>query len=184
MMTGEMVARPFPISGKREEVLPATFREHGFTVGVEVGTLAGEFAECLCVGVPGLRLACVDPWLAYPEYRDHRQAGQEKLDACYADAVKRLAPYGVRIIREFSVPAADLFTDGSLDFVYIDANHAHDFVLADIRAWTPKVRAGGIISGHDYDRVGAAVRECAAETGVREWFVTGDAHPSWLWVNP
>lgn len=50
-----------------------------------------------------------------------------------------------------SVDAAKLFDDKSLDFVFIDANHKYDYVSADIAAWFPKVKSGGIISGHDYN---------------------------------
>lgn len=51
-----------------------------------------------------------------------------------------------------SVDAAATFADGSLDFVFIDAAHDYKSVCEDIAAWTPKVRPGGIIAGHDYER--------------------------------
>jgi hypothetical protein len=41
-------------------------------------------------------------------------------------------------------------TNGSLDFVYIDGNHRFEQVVADLAAWAPKVRPGGIVAGHDY----------------------------------
>ena len=34
--------------------------------------------------------------------------------------------------------------------VYIDGDHRKEPVLADINAWLPKVKKGGIIGGHDY----------------------------------
>ena len=43
-----------------------------------------------------------------------------------------------------------IFEDESLDFIYIDANHAYDFVVEDINLWFPKLKKGGIFSGHDY----------------------------------
>lgn len=36
------------------------------------------------------------------------------------------------------------------DSVFIDASHDFHSVLADIEAWMPLVKPGGIISGHDY----------------------------------
>ena len=47
--------------------------------------------------------------------------------------------------------AAPMFADGSLDFVYIDAEHTFEAVSADIRLWLPKIKPGGAIGGHDYD---------------------------------
>lgn len=47
-----------------------------------------------------------------------------------------------------SVEAAKLYRDGSLDLVYIDADHAR--LSEDIDAWLPKVRDGGLLAGHDF----------------------------------
>jgi len=49
-----------------------------------------------------------------------------------------------------STQGADLFQDNSLDFVYIDANHAYDYVVEDMEKWYPKVKNGGYLIGHDY----------------------------------
>ena len=42
------------------------------------------------------------------------------------------------------------FDDESLDFIFIDASHDYQNVYDDIKAWFPKVKKSGIISGHDY----------------------------------
>jgi SAM-dependent methyltransferase len=49
-----------------------------------------------------------------------------------------------------SLPVAETFPDKSLDLVFIDACHEYEPVLADIRAWLPKVKPGGMLAGHDY----------------------------------
>jgi hypothetical protein len=61
----------------------------------------------------------------------------------------------------------------SLDFVFIDADHGYEGCLRDLRAWYPKVKPGGIFSGHDYENtsypkfgVTQAVKEFAAEKGL------------------
>ncbi len=56
----------------------------------------------------------------------------------------------IRDIKEQSDLAANLFEDGYLDFIFIDANHEYEYVRKDILAWLPKVRRGGILAGHDY----------------------------------
>jgi len=48
-----------------------------------------------------------------------------------------------------TVEAAAYVGTGELDFVFIDADHRYKSVLADIKAWMPKVRNGGYITGHD-----------------------------------
>ena len=53
-------------------------------------------------------------------------------------------------IRAASLDAVKQYADSSLDFVFIDAAHDYDNVRADIIAWSPKVKPGGMLSGHDY----------------------------------
>lgn len=42
------------------------------------------------------------------------------------------------------------FTDGECSFVFIDGDHRFDAVKKDCELWEPKVRDGGILSGHDF----------------------------------
>jgi predicted O-methyltransferase YrrM len=56
----------------------------------------------------------------------------------------------VRLIVADSVSAAALFAPASLDFVFIDGDHSRAAVLADIAAWLPKLKPGGLLAGHDY----------------------------------
>jgi predicted O-methyltransferase YrrM len=39
-----------------------------------------------------------------------------------------------------------------LDFIYIDANHDYEHVLADIKISISLLKKGGIIAGHDYNK--------------------------------
>ncbi len=54
-------------------------------------------------------------------------------------------------IKMTTVDAAREFTNESLNFVFFDASHAYEPVLADIKAWYPKVIKGGWVAGHDYE---------------------------------
>ena len=47
-----------------------------------------------------------------------------------------------------STAAAAGMANSSLDFVYLDARHDFMGVVADIQAWWPKVKVGGVFAGH------------------------------------
>lgn len=55
---------------------------------------------------------------------------------------------------EDSVFASNGFLPGTLDAVFIDGDHNEEAVYADIEAWAPKVKSGGILCGHDIDEQG------------------------------
>ena len=78
--------------------------------------------------------------------------------------------------------------DGSLDFVYIDGGHDFDNVMLDLILWSPKVRSGGVVSGHDYYRfraagVAPAVDVYTQQHRITQWFLTDERTPSFFWVQ-
>lgn len=79
----------------------------------------------------------------------------------------------IRTLRMPSVSAARLFADGCLDFVFIDADHSCEAVQADIAAWRPKLKAGGILAGHDWNTYGSVQQAVTAMLG-RNFTVEGN----------
>lgn len=124
------------------------FHDKGFIVGAEIGVLDGTYAEQLCQNIPGVKLYCVDSWRARPEYTDY--TNPKTFSRAHERAQKALKPYGCILVRKLSLDAVKDFSDESLDFVYIDADHTFDAVIQDMVVWTKKVRRGGIVAGHDF----------------------------------
>lgn len=132
--------------------LAALAHELDLKVGVEVGVAAGQYSYTLAKANPQMKLYGVDPYIGYDGYRDYTR--KSTFDGLMENAHKLLDPFpNYEFIRKPSVEASKDFGDGSLDFVYIDANHAEPYVSQDINAWAPKVRKGGIVAGHDYARI-------------------------------
>jgi len=122
--------------------------------GVEVGVLKGQFSFHLLNTWEGSRLTSVDPWREFPsaDYIDTANLPLEKHEENYQETLGCLAPLGERsrILRTTSSEASREFADGSVEFVYLDAQHHYEAVRDDIRAWYPKLKAGGVLGGHDY----------------------------------
>lgn len=144
--------------------------------GAEIGVKAGRHSEVLCRHIPEIELLCVDNW-----------EGNSKKD--YLNASKRLGKYNAKLIKKTSMEAVRDVPLGSLDFVYIDANHNFDFVMQDLIEWARRVKIGGVISGHDYDRahgkgVVPAVNLYTKIHGVGEWFITDQKREtSFFWIK-
>ncbi len=180
---------PFKSRDGTRETLAAFMNEIGYRTGAEIGVRKGEYSERLCRNIPGLKLKSIDPWHRF------RRNSQQRMDTYFNMTCNALSPYGVEVIRKTSVEAVKEVGDGSLDFVYIDAMHEFDFVMMDILAWVPKVRIGGMVSGHDYTPptwvcgVMAAVDTYTKVHDIKRWYVTSGngkserGAPSWFWVK-
>ena len=121
--------------------------------GVEVGSGAGEFATTVLRHWQGRQLTLIDSWApqGHDAYLDccnvtrTEHAANRTAAACLAANDHR-----VRLLEGLSPDAAGQFENATLDYVYIDGNHAYLAVREDLRAWNPKVRPGGLLAGHDY----------------------------------
>lgn len=156
-------------------------------IGVEVGVFTGELSKRL-LGRPDLTLYMVDSWVEHEKDSQyaltdyHGKLSQDYQESLYnhTSNVTVFAGERARIIRKDSVIAAGDFEDQSLDFVFIDADHNYEAVKKDIEAWLPKVKDGGIISGHDYENENFpawGVKKAVDELGTPElglnytWFI-------------
>jgi len=119
----------------------------------EVGTWKGRAALALRRFMPtaGI-LYCVDDWCGDPSisranvwFKDRHTAKSE-----WVERTKDIR--GIQLVEAESKVAAAQFDDGYFDLVFIDACHQFDYVVADIKAWKPKIRANGILCGHDYNQ--------------------------------
>jgi len=50
-----------------------------------------------------------------------------------------------------SVEASVYLPNESIDFCFIDADHAYESVKLDLETWWKKIKVNGILGGHDYN---------------------------------
>jgi len=187
---------PIMLPGTDRVTLARLFAELGYKTGAEIGTARGSYAITLSINIPRLKLYCVDAWSTYTGLNDYTD--QNQLDEYLAHAMKRLEPYkGIEIVYSLSMDAVKKFADGSLDFVYIDANHEFPYVAEDLFYWSKKVRSGGIVSGHDYLKVKRkdgmvqvkeVVHAYTEAFNIKPWFIVDKCTlknaGSFFWVKP
>lgn len=76
-----------------------------------------------------------------------------KFTELYDDYLNNIATVSRYVLTEVGLShiVADRFLDNSIDTLFIDGGHSYNQVKADIEAWLPKLKATGIMAGHDYN---------------------------------
>lgn len=122
---------------------------------VEIGSWRGRSARAMLDSTGGTLFA-VDTWKGSRNEKDLAHLKDIDSEIIYNDFLanmkssknyERLVPY-----RMDSLEAAAHFAGQGIkfDFIFIDAGHTYEEIMADLQAWTPLVRAGGVLAGHDY----------------------------------
>lgn len=145
---------------EHREELPRIFEAcNVLGVGAEIGVWYGYYSNEIAKIYTG-KILSIDKWTNTEDYE--RAKDLLKDTKCV-------------LIQGYSQEVAKTIPDESLDFVYIDADHDYDNIKADYEAWFPKLRKGGVMSGHDYgDDNGFGVKQYIDELGVPFETTTND----------
>jgi methyltransferase family protein len=122
-----------------------------------------------------------------PRQKDYHGTVVEQYGGTFAGALHKNildCGYGetISLMISDSITASKFFGDASVDWVHLDARHDYASVKADIRAWLPKIKPGGWLSGDDNDEIKwpevvQAVHEVLP--GAQAW-----STQQWRWVVP
>lgn len=177
-----------PSRGFNARMLKRLLRDRPHKWGAEIGVFEGDTSGRLLAWMPGILLIiCVDVWEHNQEFHDAMpkkrgrilNANWRKVRTVFKAQV--LDPYPGRVwaIKNTSINASKIIDDNSLDWIFIDGNHAYEPFLKDIYAWWPKLRVGGLLCGDDYvDKPGYGVIQAvdklfgnnARKIGGRIWY--------------
>lgn len=127
--------------------------QHRPRVCVELGTWQGASAIPVARSIQrwGGTLTCVDTWAG--ELDEHGGSLPDRTPVMLLSCARRMVEAGVganvRLIPARTADAAKVWYE-PIDFLYIDADHSYEGVWADLEAWVPHVKRGGLIVGDDY----------------------------------
>lgn len=147
--------RPTKVNLSRKQMIQMFSETHCAGRVAEIGVLRGAFSKVIYENLAPAELYLIDPWAALPpeEYGDYQKYSQSHWDKMADGVAKKFCGDDVKIIRELSSAAAIQFPDDFFDVIYLDANHSYESVLNDLKAWYPKLKTGGYMSGHDIDQI-------------------------------
>ncbi len=159
---------------RRWEVLAGLAQSISARTFVEVGCKEGQTTGFMLANLPELLVTAIDPWALMPnadeDYRDWdfaaieaefwKNVGEHKNRCC----MRRIS--SAAAARDPAMPLnwrQEVLGNIRYDMVFIDAGHDYDNALADINAWWPLVRDGGILCGHDYQHKFPGVMRAVAK---------------------
>jgi predicted O-methyltransferase YrrM len=128
-------------------ILKACQENENRIYAVDIWKMKYDFAENVIPG-PGLEIASY----AWDRGVDIDSEGEIRdISGVFKSNIKQMGFENiVECMQMPSVRASKEFSDEFFDLVFIDAGHSFEQVQADIKAWLPKVKEGGILAGHDY----------------------------------
>ena len=92
----------------------------------------------------------MDVWKQQENYEDSINVDDAQQEVNFNKTMHNMRNYlkKVHVCRNFSSICATKYEAEYFDWVYIDARHDRKGVLADLESYWPKLRYGGIMSGH------------------------------------
>jgi hypothetical protein len=144
--------QPYPTFVSRNDIA-AFLQLSNFTTGAEVGVQVGGFSKHNLKYWKSCRAYhMIDLWGYQSNYLDAANVDQEAQERNYKEAQEAVKLWrNITVFhRNYSVDAAKLIPDASLDFIYLDARHDFCGVTDDLEAYYPKLKPGGMFAGHDY----------------------------------
>jgi hypothetical protein len=130
-------------------------------VGVEIGLAEGFTTRFLMESNKNLTLYCIDPYINYIDWNGTNLNERENIYQQFLDNTKVFGDR-IKFLRKYSDDAVSNIEDNSLDFVFIDGLHTFEQVTKDMTNYYPKLKDGGIFSGHDF-RVIKCINEAVIE---------------------
>ena len=149
----------------------------GCKSAVDIGTFRGGTAHCLLEVMPEGYVWTIDTF-------DGRSGGETitswPREQLIKDVLNNLKEFDGRFALAVGESSAvsRVFHDRSIDLVFIDGAHDYNSVDRDIEHWIEKVREGGIICGHDYEkRMRYIPDECYEQHAHLDCCLEHNCHP-------
>ena len=122
-----------------------------FEIGINEGNFFHEVFSHPTLSTKIKEYHAIDPW---PEdiFRYCYSKNNRKAFYAFIKKVVKLKVWKqINIIREYSYNVYQKYPDEYFDFGFLDGNHEEEGIRADIENFFPKIRKGGVLTGHDYD---------------------------------
>ena len=112
-------------------------------VVAEIGVASGDYSSKIIQLTNPSKLHLVDFWGSSRYNEAVKNTVYTKFDA-------EIKSKKIEISLGLSTQVVDGFQNDYFDWIYIDTDHTYKTTLEELLSYAPKMKQGGIISGHDY----------------------------------
>lgn len=141
-----------------------------FGNAVEIGVCQGAFAHGVLKIWKCSQYVMVDPWRSQDKTIYKEKHDNVDFEQAYKACLELTKSFSNAVtMRMLSERAAAKFPNDHFDWVYIDGNHCYEAVMQDLNCWWPKLKAGGVFSGHDFYTDTHWPHWCEVKKAVLEW---------------
>ena len=120
---------------------------------LEIGALSGtnvvHVAKSYCMH-PDSRMYVIDPWIDYSDYTDYKGEHNTIYNDFKSNMENNKLNDKVIVKRGFSYDMLQTLEDNFFDIIYIDGNHASEYVIEDAVLSFRKLKCGGMLIFDDY----------------------------------
>jgi hypothetical protein len=153
-------------------------------IGIEIGVEDGNNAYDLLNNCDFEKLYLVDPFLEYEDPSARHFSNQSRQTFAKESCLTKLNKFSnFELIEKTSDKAVTQFEDDIFDFIFIDGLHTYEQVKKDLINYYPKLKVGGVFSGHDFNYipdVNQAVTEFASHLNIEILQADCDV---WYWIK-
>lgn len=150
-----------------QEIVREYCKNHKETINLlELGSWAGGSAITWAEAIKRYcakqgHIICIDPWIDYHDPSKNKDWTHNTMKNAFKnDSIYKLFFHNIFVsknsdmvsaIRGSSDEILPLLKDGTFDLIFIDANHAYDFIHNDIKNFAPLLKNRGILCGDDLE---------------------------------
>lgn len=143
------------------------FKSRTDLVMLEIGSYAGQSTECFYLSNKFKQIYCIDPWSNYNDPGDFASYTNHLAESEFDKRIANME--NIYKLKAFSYEIHELFQNEFFDLIYIDGCHTYEAVKQDIKLYLPKLKADGVLAGHDFNLPGvnqAVIELCSYNGGI------------------
>lgn len=135
----------------RWDIISELIESNNLKSFVEIGIGHGATASRVLKRIkdPDFRYYGIDPYVRYSGYTQDNNSKQKKINQNVKSVNQNVfTDPRAKFINNYSEAAVIEFKPKGIDIIFIDGNHAYEYVKQDLDLWYPKCKA--VLCGHDY----------------------------------